>query len=141
MVLCGVAIANAISTFICYRKLRINSEKELDVEKEHVTHNTDNLKHQQQQQQKTTNCASITVPAVIEPDQESMGSKEYGQKNSNLLSQIFKYKITTVGSIFLCFYTGIEVTIGNWGYTFLISMRSKDTVTMAHLMTGYWVKC
>ena len=138
MILCGVAIANTISILICYRKLRINSEKELDAEKEHVTYNTDDLQHQLQQQPKTSNCTSVA--AVIDPDQESMASKEYAKKNNNLLSQIFKYKITVVGSTFLCFYTGIEVTIGNWGYTFLISMRSTDTVTMAHLMTGYWVK-
>ncbi|KAI7856819.1 major facilitator superfamily domain-containing protein [Circinella umbellata] len=140
MILCGLAGANAISVFICYRKLRTDSEKELDAEKERVLQNHENSQQiqQQAQQQETSSSTTVTTAPVIEPDQESMTSKEDTHKNSNLLSQIFEYKITTIGSVFLCFYTGLEVTIGNWGYTFLINMRSTDTTAMAHLMTGYW---
>ena len=142
MILCGFAGANAISVSICYRKLRTVSEKELDTEKDRVLRNSENLQQlqHQSQEQEANSCTTVTTAAVIEPDQESMTSKEDTYKNSNLLSQIFKYKLTTIGSVFLCFYTGLEVTIGNWGYTFLINMRSTDTVAMAHLMTGYWVR-
>ncbi|KAI9492062.1 major facilitator superfamily domain-containing protein [Zychaea mexicana] len=83
----------------------------------------------------TTVAASTTTPS----DQESMTCKEQANsKNTNLLSQIFKFRITSIGAVFLLFYTGTEVTIGNWGYTYLISTRSTDTNAMAHLMTGYW---
>ena len=28
--------------------------------------------------------------------------------------------------------------MGSWGYTFLITARSTDTVMMAQIMSGYW---
>ncbi|KAI9266527.1 major facilitator superfamily domain-containing protein [Phascolomyces articulosus] len=139
MVLCGLAGANVISIFICFRKLRTDSEKELDAEKERMLQHSDSDHHPQGQEHNEATNGSITTAFNDQQiDQESLTSKEYAQKNNSLLSQIFKFRLTTVGSVFLCFYTGLEVTIGNWGYTYLISTRSTDTVAMAHLMTGYW---
>ncbi|KAI8147114.1 major facilitator superfamily domain-containing protein [Fennellomyces sp. T-0311] len=101
-VLCGLAGANTISIFICFRSLRTNSEKELDAE-----------------------------------DEQRVGTEE-NQGGNDLLVQAFKYRITTVGPIFLIFYTGAGVTLGNWSYTYWINERSTDTVGMAHIMSGYW---
>ncbi|KAI8138995.1 major facilitator superfamily domain-containing protein [Fennellomyces sp. T-0311] len=122
MVLCGLAGANAISIFICFRKLRTGSEMELDAEKEHMI-------------QQQISPSAVTV--AVKQDEESLDVKAE-QKSQNLLAQAFKYRITAVGALFLLFYTGTEVTIGNWGFTYLISTRSTDTVAMAHIMSGYW---
>ncbi|KAI7876202.1 MFS general substrate transporter [Lichtheimia hyalospora FSU 10163] len=80
-------------------------------------------------------CYRKLLVSSIEDDIESLDGKT---KEPNLLSQVLKYRISYVGCAFLLFYTGTEVTIGNWGYTFLITARSSDTVAMAHVMSGYW---
>lgn len=120
MVLCGLAVLNSISTFFCFRRLRINAEKEADAEKE--------AQNRPPPPMPMPSTDQVTV--VAEPT-----TKKHG---NNLLAEIFRYRLTPVGAVFLLFYTGTEVTIGNWGYTFLISSRSSDTVAMAHVMSGYW---
>ncbi|CDS08413.1 hypothetical protein LRAMOSA09775 [Lichtheimia ramosa] len=66
--------------------------------------------------------------------------KEQHQKTSSnaLITAAIRQRITYVGAFFLLLYVGAEVTLGNWGYTYLISVRSGDTVAMAHIMSGYW---
>ena len=98
VVLCGLAAGNAISIFLCFRKLRTESERELDAEKEHVI-----------EQQ---NSPSATTVAIGQ-DEESLDTKA-GESSQNLLIQAFKYRITTVGPIFLLFYAGLEITIGTY---------------------------
>lgn len=63
---------------------------------------------------------------------------EEKDKSPNLLWASLRRRITYMGAIFLLFYVGAEVTLGNWGYTFLITVRSADTVAMARVMSGYW---
>lgn len=62
------------------------------------------------------------------------------QKTSSnaLIAAAIRQRITYVGAFFLLLYVGAEVTLGNWGYTYLISIRSGDTIAMAHVMSGYW---
>ncbi|KAI8147647.1 major facilitator superfamily domain-containing protein [Fennellomyces sp. T-0311] len=95
-ILCGLACFNAISIFICFRKLRTSSEKEIDAERERII------------------------------------------RKKNLSSCTTIYRITSLGAVFLLFYTGNENTIGNWTYTYLITERSTDTVAMTHILSGYW---
>lgn len=63
---------------------------------------------------------------------------EEKDKSPNLLWASLRRRITYMGAIFLLFYVGAEVTLGNWGYTFLITVGSADTVAMARVMSGYW---
>ncbi|KAJ8659474.1 hypothetical protein O0I10_004839 [Lichtheimia ornata] len=66
--------------------------------------------------------------------------KQQDQKTSSnaLIAAAIRQRITYVGAFFLLLYVGAEVTLGNWGYTYLISIRSGDTIAMAHVMSGYW---
>lgn len=63
---------------------------------------------------------------------------EERDKKPNLLWAALNSRITYMGAVFLLFYVGAEVTLDNWGYTFLITARSSDTVAMARIMSGYW---
>ncbi|CAO3593869.1 unnamed protein product [Absidia cylindrospora] len=58
--------------------------------------------------------------------------------DSQLISETLHQPILYAGAVFLLLYVGTEVCIGNWGYTFLITSRSSDTVAMARIMSGYW---
>ncbi|KAG2220663.1 hypothetical protein INT45_008206 [Circinella minor] len=46
-------------------------------------------------------------------------------------------RTTVMSAFFVSFYVGAEVTLGSRGYTFLITVRSTDTVMMAQIMPGY----
>ncbi|KAI9322876.1 major facilitator superfamily domain-containing protein [Dichotomocladium elegans] len=86
---------------------------------------------------------AISVPLILrnmvtraEREKKSAGSNE-GEKRVVLLDAI-KRRVTIIGAVFLLLYVGAEVTMGNWGYTFLITARSSDIVAMARIMSGYW---
>ncbi|MEI7554379.1 MFS transporter [Candidatus Chlorohelix sp.] len=42
-------------------------------------------------------------------------------------------------TIFLAFYVGVEVSVGNWSFTFLTEARSEHTVTAGWMVSGYWL--
>ncbi|KAI8059574.1 major facilitator superfamily MFS_1 [Gongronella butleri] len=65
-------------------------------------------------------------------------SDDEGTASRGLLHETLHQPIIYAGALFLLFYVGTEVLIGNWGFTFLLDTRSDDTVAMAHVMTGYW---
>ncbi|KAI8142840.1 major facilitator superfamily domain-containing protein [Fennellomyces sp. T-0311] len=56
----------------------------------------------------------------------------------NLIREATMRKTTVLGAAFILFYMGAEVALGDWGYTFLITVRSTDTVMMAQIMSAYW---
>ncbi|KAI8142848.1 major facilitator superfamily domain-containing protein [Fennellomyces sp. T-0311] len=58
--------------------------------------------------------------------------------DKNIIREALTRKTTLMGAIFILFYVGAEVTLGSWGYTFLITVRSTDTVMMAQIMSAYW---
>lgn len=125
-ILCGLAGLNCISIFLCFRKLRIRAEREADAAEQEAM----------LQQSSPEEPRSGATSATLTMDEEK---QEVTKKHSeNILWQTIRHRINYVGAVFLLFYTGTEVTIGNWGYTFLISARSSDTVAMAHIMSGYW---
>ncbi|KAI9490062.1 major facilitator superfamily domain-containing protein [Zychaea mexicana] len=68
----------------------------------------------------------------------SLGDQDQQDAQRNALSQVIRYPIAYVGAFFLLVYVGIEVTIGDWAYTFLITERSHDQKFMSHLMSCYW---
>jgi fucose permease len=43
-----------------------------------------------------------------------------------------------LAALFLLFYTGTEVTMGNWGYSFLTLARSGSLLLSAWVVSGYW---
>jgi fucose permease len=51
-----------------------------------------------------------------------------------LLAPTMRVPAVVLASIFLSVYVGLEVGVGNWGYTFLV-----DEHTLAHLAAGYTV--
>lgn len=126
MILCGLAGFNCVSIFLCFRKLRIRAEREADAAEQEA------MLRRSSPEEPSSEATSTTV--TIDEEKQEVTKKT----SQNILLQTIRYRINYVGAVFLLFYTGTEVTVGNWGYTFLISTRSSDTVAMAHIMSGYW---
>jgi fucose permease len=71
------------------------------------------------------------LPAGSAGEQAAQG--EHG------LRAILKIPAVWVATLFLLFYVGIEVSLGNWGYTFLLTDRHENDLLAGWIVSGYWL--
>ncbi len=71
----------------------------------------------------------------------SSGAAEVAQrgKGENGLRAALKIPQVWVATLFLLFYVGIEVSLGSWGYTFLLESRHENTLLAGWVVSGYWL--
>lgn len=50
-----------------------------------------------------------------------------------------KYRFVWLFAFFLLFYSGAEMSLGNWSYSFLTEYRHEDAVLAGWLVSGYWL--
>ncbi len=63
---------------------------------------------------------------------------EQRSKESNTLGDTLKVSTVWIASIFLLFYVGVEVSLGNWTYTFLLDDRHLNALLSGWIVSGYW---
>jgi fucose permease len=54
------------------------------------------------------------------------------------LTAALRTRAVWLGGAFLCLYVGIEVTVGNWGFSLLTQQRGAGTVLAGLVVSGYW---
>ncbi len=59
--------------------------------------------------------------------------------STNVLSATLRVPMVWLVCLFLLFYVGIEVSLGNWGYSFLLEARHQGTVQAGWIISGYWL--
>lgn len=64
--------------------------------------------------------------------------KEKERSRDNLLLATLRLRGVWLGAGFLLFYVGAEVSLGNWGYSFLTLTRSGPELFSAWVISGYW---
>ncbi|HLI06801.1 MAG TPA: MFS transporter [Ktedonobacteraceae bacterium] len=74
------------------------------------------------------------LPADAAPTQEGVPTGK-----ENVLTATLKLPIVWVTAIFLLVYVGIEVSLGNWTYTFLLEARQQGTVAAGWIVSGFWL--
>lgn len=42
-------------------------------------------------------------------------------------------------ALFLAVYVGLEISVGNWGFSFLLDARSQSRLLAGYAMSGYWL--
>jgi fucose permease len=57
----------------------------------------------------------------------------------NVLNATLKLPAVWLAAIFLLVYVGVEVSLGNWGYSFLLEARHQGTVLAGWIVSGYWL--
>lgn len=57
----------------------------------------------------------------------------------NVLSATLKLPIVWFAAIFLLVYVGVEVSLGNWTYSFLLGARQQGTVAAGWIVSGFWL--
>jgi fucose permease len=68
----------------------------------------------------------------------SMQESEPGRKE-NVLSATLKLPVVWFAAIFLLVYVGVEVSLGNWTYSFLLEARQQGTVAAGWIVSGFWL--
>lgn len=80
----------------------------------------------------------LTLPArrvsVPEPGQEPAEHSGNG-----LLTAVSRQPAVLLGSVFLAVYVGLELSMGNWGFTFLVDDRGQGALLAGYTVSGYWL--
>ena len=56
-----------------------------------------------------------------------------------LLGVALRTPAVLLGATFLAVYVGLEVSVGNWGFSFLISERDLTDLLAGYTVSGYWL--
>jgi fucose permease len=56
-----------------------------------------------------------------------------------LLGGALRQRGVLLGSALLAVYVGLEVSVGNWGYSFLVEARDQSAMVAGYVVSGYWL--
>lgn len=69
---------------------------------------------------------------------EVAGHKE-ASNPGNVLATALRLRLVWLAALFLAFYVGGEVSLGNWGYSLLTEERHQAPLTSAWAISGFWL--
>jgi len=59
--------------------------------------------------------------------------------SENVLRAVLRLPVVWLAALFLLVYVGVEVSLGNWSYSFLLDTRHQGTVLAGEVVSGYWL--
>jgi fucose permease len=65
--------------------------------------------------------------------------KEEEAATGNVLTAALRLPVVWWASLFLLLYVGIEVSLGNWSYSFLVEGRHQQVLLSSLTVSGYWL--
>jgi fucose permease len=65
--------------------------------------------------------------------------KEEEATTGNVLTAALRLPVVWWASLFLLLYVGIEVSLGNWSYSFLVEGRHQQALLSSLTVSGYWL--
>ncbi|MEV0756662.1 MFS transporter [Streptosporangium sp. NPDC050280] len=75
-------------------------------------------------------------PDVPVPPAGPMGSEP---ERGGLLTSVLRSPAVVLASVFLAVYVGLEISVGNWGFTFLVEEHAQTGLTAGYISSGYWL--
>lgn len=72
---------------------------------------------------------ALTSPTPAGPAPASRG----------LLTAAVREPAIVLVALFLAVYVGLEISVGNWGFSFLLDARSPSRLLAGYAMSGYWL--
>jgi fucose permease len=64
--------------------------------------------------------------------------KVAGNSTGNVLVAAIRLPVVWWASLFLLLYVGIEVSLGSWGYSFLVEGQHQQAFLSSLIVSGYW---
>jgi fucose permease len=62
-----------------------------------------------------------------------------GTARGGLLASALRERAVLLGAAFLAVYVGLEISVGNWGYSFLVTERGQSDLVAGYVVSGYWL--
>ncbi len=56
-----------------------------------------------------------------------------------LLRAVLRQPVVLLGSALLALYVGLEISVGNWAYAYLVEARSSAELIAGYTVSGYWL--
>ena len=80
----------------------------------------------------------VTIDSEVEAKAETMQARQ-SRPTENALVTALKTPIVWLASLFLLFYVGVEVSLGNWSYTFLTEGPHLTALFSSLIVSGFWL--
>jgi len=61
------------------------------------------------------------------------------QYHRGLLSSALRERTVLLGAALLAVYVGLEISMGNWGFSYLVQARGEHRVLAGYVVSGYWL--
>lgn len=81
----------------------------------------------------------IGLLALFRHQSSGAAHEEQMGKGENGLLAALKIPVVWLATLFLLFYVGVEVSLGSWGYTFLLENRHESDLLAGGIVSGYWL--
>ncbi|HWF42917.1 MAG TPA: MFS transporter, partial [Acidothermaceae bacterium] len=61
------------------------------------------------------------------------------QPSRGLLASALRERTVLLGAALLAVYVGLEISMGNWGFSYLVQARGEHRVVAGYVVSGYWL--
>jgi fucose permease len=86
---------------------------------------------------------ALSYPRTLDAEAAGAAAAEAGKAavpvRSSLLGAALRHPAVLLSALFLAVYVGMEVTLGNWAYSFLIAERGQGTLLAGWVVSGFWL--
>ncbi|GLW23920.1 MFS transporter [Microbispora triticiradicis] len=78
----------------------------------------------------------LTLPAREIPLPAADGEPA---ERPGLLTAVSRQPAVLLGAVFLAVYVGLEISVGNWGFSFLVEEHGQGDLIAGYTVSGYWL--
>ncbi|MBO4273400.1 MFS transporter [Microbispora triticiradicis] len=78
----------------------------------------------------------LTLPAREIPPPAADGEPA---ERPGLLTAVSRQPAVLLGAVFLAVYVGLEISVGNWGFSFLVEEHGQGDLIAGYTVSGYWL--
>jgi fucose permease len=87
--------------------------------------------------------ALLSVPMLVAflltYPQHTASDQLVEEKGSGLMLAALRERAVVLSAVFLSVYVGLELSLGTWGFTFLVEERGQRELLAGYAVTGYWL--
>lgn len=79
--------------------------------------------------------------AVVLPRHHERAPRSGGRRSprGGLLAEVLRRPAVMLAAAFLSVYVGLEVSVGNWAFTYLVKDQGQLAIAAGYALSGYWL--
>ncbi|MGW5262314.1 MFS transporter [Microbispora sp. NPDC004025] len=81
----------------------------------------------------------LTLPAREAPPPAAPAGEHAVPATGGLLATASRQPAVVLGAVFLAVYVGLEISVGNWGFSFLVDEHGQSDLLAGYTVSGYWL--